>query len=37
MSEDLNQKQRRLTKELAQVKALTAQQNNKVKKSPRLM
>ncbi len=33
MSEDLNQKQRRLTKELAQVKALTAQQNNKVKKN----
>ena len=33
MSEDLNQKQRRLTKELAKVKALTAQQNNKVKKN----
>ena len=33
MSEDLNQTQRRLTKELAQVKALTAQQNNKVKKN----
>lgn len=33
MSEDLNQKQRRLTKELARVKALTAQQNNKVQKN----
>jgi len=33
MKEDLHQKQRRLTKELAQVKALTAQENNKVKKN----
>lgn len=33
MSEDLHQKQRRLTKELAQVKAMTAQENNKVKKN----
>ena len=29
MTEDLHQKQRRLTKELAQVKALTAQENNR--------
>ena len=33
MSEDLHQKQRRLTKELAKIKALTAQENNKVKKN----
>lgn len=33
MSEDLHQKQRRLTKELAKVKAMTAQENNKVKKN----
>jgi len=33
MSEDLHQKQRRLTKELAQVKAMTAQENNKVQKN----
>jgi len=33
MTEDLRQKQARLTKELAQVKALTAQENNKVKKN----
>ena len=32
MSEDLHQKQRRLTKELAKVKALTAQENNKKQK-----
>ena len=33
MSEDLHQKQRRLTQELAKVKALTAQENNKVQKN----
>lgn len=33
MSEDLHQKQRRLTKELAKVKAMTAHKNNKVKKN----
>jgi len=33
MSEDLHQKQRRLTKELAKVKAMTAQENNKVQKN----
>ncbi len=33
MTEDLHQKQRRLTKELAQVKALTAQENNKKTKN----
>mgnify|MGYP003137320555 FL=1 len=33
MKEDLHQKQRRLTKELAKVKAMTAQENNKVKKN----
>ena len=33
MSEDLHQKQRRLTKELAKGKAMTAQENNKVKKN----
>ena len=33
MSEDLHQKQRRFTKELAKIKALTAQENNKVKKN----
>ena len=33
MTEDLHQKQRRLTKELARVKALTAQENNKVQKN----
>lgn len=33
MTEDLHQKQRRLTKELAKVKALTAQENNKVQKN----
>mgnify|MGYP001322388294 CR=1 FL=1 len=32
MTEDLRQKQVRLTKELAQVKALTAQENNKEKR-----
>ena len=33
MTEDLHQKQRRLTKELAKVKALTSQENNKVQKN----
>jgi len=33
MTEDLHQKQRRLTKELAQVKALTAQENSKKTKN----
>jgi len=33
MSEDLHQKQRRLTKELAKVKALTSQENNKKQKN----
>jgi len=33
MSEDLHQKQRRLTQELAKVKAMTAQENNKVQKN----
>ncbi len=33
MTEDLHQKQRRLTKELAQVKALTAQENTKKTKN----
>jgi len=36
MTEDLKQKQARLTKELAQVKALNAQENTKVQKNRNL-
>ena len=36
MTEDLKQKQARFTKELAKVKALTAQENNKVQKNRNL-